>query len=193
MSAEDDFRALMGDVTPIKQQGPSHRKVSSAIDQASLATRREAATAVQQQAAALGDEGFELLGSEQSLTYFRSGLDKATVRRLSHGHIRPSITIDLHGYDIERARDLVWRALLEAQKHNDRCILIVHGKAGTGYRDDKGDLQDTGTALIKSHVNHWLQQVNEVLAFCSAQPQDGGTGAIYVLIKKSNKGVRPEV
>ncbi len=187
MSEEDDFRALVGDVRPIKQQGPSHRKVATAVDKASLATRREAATAVAQQAAALGDEGFELLGSEENLTYYRSSLDKATIRRLSHGHIRPSITIDLHGYDIDRARDLVWRALLEAQKHQDRCMLIVHGKAGTGYRDDRGDLQDTGTALIKSHVNHWLQQVNEVLAFCSAQPKDGGTGAIYVLLKKQAK------
>ena len=63
----------------------------------------------------------------------------------------------------------------------------MHGKAGTGYRDEKGDLQDMGTALIKSHVSHWLQQIETVMAFCSAQPKDGGTGAVYVLLKKQPK------
>ena len=185
MSTNDDFSALVGaDVKPLKQTGRKHSNAKSSVDADSLASRREAAIAKPQSLAALGDEGFDLLGSEQNLTYSRPGLDKASLRRLNHGHLRPSITIDLHGYDIDRARDLVWRALREAQKHNDRCVLIVHGKAGTGYRDDKGDLQDTGTALIKSHVNHWLQQVDEVLAFCSAQPRDGGTGAVYVLLKK---------
>ncbi len=188
MTNKDKFSTLLGqDIEPIKKSGRTHHQPVAKVDTHSLAARREAAITQPETLAALGDEGFELLGSEQSLSYSRPGLDKASLKRLTHGHLRPSITIDLHGHDLDRARALVWRALREAQIHKDRCILIVHGKAGTGYRDDKGDLQDTGKALIKSHVNHWLQQVEEVLAFCSAQPRDGGTGAIYVLLRNKAK------
>ncbi|MGY8862749.1 MAG: Smr/MutS family protein, partial [Pseudomonadales bacterium] len=48
-------------------------------------------------------------------------------------------------------------------------------------------VQGAGQAIIKSHVNHWLQQLDAVLAFTSALPKDGGTGALYVLLKKSAK------
>ena len=187
MSNDDDFSALVGDVKRLKQSGRTYQTPTTVADPASLAERRAAATAIPKQAVALGDEGFALLGSEEIIAYYRPGLDKATLRRLTQGHLRPAASIDLHGNDIEHSRDLVWRALQEAQKHNDRCILIVHGKAGAGYRNEKGDVQDVGTALIKSHVNHWLRQVDGVLAFCSAQPRDGGTGAVYVLLKKHTK------
>ncbi|EXJ09223.1 Smr domain protein [Nitrincola nitratireducens] len=39
--------------------------------------------------------------------------------------------------------------------------------------------------MIKSCVNDWLQQIPQVLAFTSAQPKDGGTGAVYVLLKRN--------
>jgi DNA-nicking Smr family endonuclease len=39
--------------------------------------------------------------------------------------------------------------------------------------------------VLKGKVNHWLQQRDEVLAFCSARPVDGGTGAVYVLLKRA--------
>ena len=187
MPEEDSFKAIVGDIEPLRKSGRQVATNKLSADPESQASRRQAAMAKTKEAAALADDGFVMLGSEQSLAYHRPGLDKASLRRLTQGHMRPSISIDLHGYTIESARDLVWRAIREAQKHNDRCILIVHGKAGTGYRDDKGDLHGTGQALIKSHVNHWLQQVDDVLAFCSAQAKDGGTGAVYVLIKKKNK------
>jgi hypothetical protein len=75
----------------------------------------------------------------------------------------------------------------QAQAEGDRCLLIIHGKAGAGYTDESGDIRGAGQALLKSHVNHWLQQVDDVLAFASALPKDGGTGAVYVLLKNSRK------
>ena len=55
-----------------------------------------------------------------------------------------------------------------------RCVRIIHGK---GYgSSNKGP-------VIKPLVNRWLQRRSEVLAFCSARPVDGGTGAVYVLLK----------
>jgi DNA-nicking Smr family endonuclease len=38
--------------------------------------------------------------------------------------------------------------------------------------------------VLKQKVNDWLRQKNEVLAFCSARPNDGGSGAVYVLLKR---------
>jgi DNA-nicking Smr family endonuclease len=57
------------------------------------------------------------------------------------------------------------------------CIRIIHGK-GKRSRNNKGP-------VIKTKVNHWLRQRDDVLAFCSARPIDGGTGAIYVLLRRN--------
>jgi len=56
-----------------------------------------------------------------------------------------------------------------------RCVRVVHGKA-SGASDKP--------ALLKSRVNSWLRQHPEVLGFASCQPRHGGTGAVYVLLKK---------
>jgi DNA-nicking Smr family endonuclease len=101
--------------------------------------------------------------------------------------MRPTLTLDLHGYRVEAARDSVWQAVKHGQAEGDRCLLIVHGKAGAGYKDESGEITGAGQALIKSHVNHWLQQLDGVLAFTSALPKDGGSGALYVLLKKAKK------
>lgn len=187
MSNDNDFSKLVGEVTRLKPSGRKYNTYAPNDSATNKSARRAAATATTQQGAALSDEGFELLASEESLTHYRPGLDRSTLKRLRQGHFRPAATLDLHGLNVEHSRDQVWWAIQEALKHNDRCIRIVHGKAGTGYRDEKGDLQDMGTALIKSHVSHWLQQIETVMAFCSAQPKDGGTGAVYVLLKKQPK------
>ena len=63
----------------------------------------------------------------------------------------------------------------ECKTFDYRHVIIVHGK---GFRSQS-------KPVIKPLVNHWLKQADEVLAFCSAQPQDGGTGAVYVLLRKS--------
>ncbi len=55
-----------------------------------------------------------------------------------------------------------------------RCVLIIHGKGGR-----KGKV-----ALIKTHTHHWLKQFPQILGFVSALPKHGGTGAVYVLLKK---------
>jgi len=58
---------------------------------------------------------------------------------------------------------------------DNRCIKIIHGKG----RGSKGK-----QPVLKNRLNYWLQQRDDILAFCSARPVDGGTGAVYVLLKK---------
>ena len=56
-----------------------------------------------------------------------------------------------------------------------RCVHIIHGK---------GHGSSNQGPVLKNKVNAWLRQREEVLAFCSAQPKDGGTGAVYVLLRR---------
>ena len=184
---DPDFKATFGKVLALKKTGRQTTPAVNSADALSSATRRAAAIEQVQEKAALGEQGFKLIESEQSITYSRVGLDSGSLRRLSNGHMRPTLTLDLHGYRVEAARDSVWNAVKHGQAEGDRCLLIVHGKAGAGYKDEGGEIKAAGQALIKSHVNHWLQQLDAVLAFTSALPKDGGTGALYVLLKKAKK------
>ena len=181
------FGAAFGAAVPLKKTGRQTTPALKGADALSTATRRASAIELAQEKAALGEQGFEMVESEESIAYSRVGLDGSSLRRLSNGHMRPTLTLDLHGYRVETARDSVWNAVRHGQAEGDRCLLIVHGKAGAGYRDENGAIQGAGEAIIKSHVNHWLQQLDAVLAFTSALPKDGGTGALYVLLKKSAK------
>ena len=68
------------------------------------------------------------------------------------------------------------RFISNQYKMNSKIILVIHGKSG----------KDSSPPVIKNLVNSYLRQMPEVLAFYSAQPKDGGTGAVYVLLKSSN-------
>jgi DNA-nicking Smr family endonuclease len=186
-SFASEFGASVGSVTPLKHTGRQITPAKNNPNPISSAARRAAAVEEVAEKAALGEQGFQMIESEQSISYSRVGLDSGSLRRLANGHMRPTLTLDLHGYAIDDARDSVWNAVKHGQREGDRCLLIVHGKAGAGYKDINGDIRGAGQALIKSHVNHWLQQMGGVLAFASALPKDGGTGALYVLLKKASK------
>jgi len=82
--------------------------------------------------------------------------------------------LDLHRRTVAEARKDVYQLLKNSARFNYRTLLITHGKG----------LKSNPPARLKSYLNHWLKQVDIVLAFHSAQPQHGGTGSVYVLLKK---------
>jgi DNA-nicking Smr family endonuclease len=41
--------------------------------------------------------------------------------------------------------------------------------------------------ILKNEVNEWLRQIELVLAFCSARPEDGGRGAVYALLQANKR------
>ena len=103
------------------------------------------------------------------------GIQKSVIKKLRSGKLPVDSVLDLHGLTIEQARLQLIDFIEECRQFDYRHVLIVHGK---GFRSrDK--------PVIKPMVNRWLQQADEVLAFCSAQPKDGGTGAVYVLLRKT--------
>lgn len=112
------------------------------------------------------------------LNFSRSGIQNSTLKKLRQGRLPIEQRIDLHGLTAEQARNYFIDFIDECRQDNVRCALIVHGK---GYRSRNN------IAVIKSHLNRWLRECPQVLAFHSAQTRDGGTGAVYILLKQARQ------
>ncbi len=115
------------------------------------------------------------VSGEEFIFFARPGLQLKTQKQLRQGKIIVEDHIDLHGLTINEARETLLEFINYAQKQQIRCIRLVHGK---GYRSN------TQKPVLKNKVNSWLRQHPDVLAFSSAQAKDGGSGALYIIIKK---------
>lgn len=115
------------------------------------------------------------IGSEDRLFFSRSGLQSKRIKQFVRGEIRQSDYLDLHQMTVEKARSAVLNFLLQSREHSYNCVRIIHGK---------GKLLQGGGAKLKNYINCWLMQIPWVLAFSSAQPRDGGAGALYVLLRR---------
>lgn len=141
--------------------------------------RRAAAEAEEREDGPLSDAAalmYEVL-PEATLSFARNGVQQQVLRKLRQGQMPWQAAVDLHGCTVDQARDAILSLLAEARQANLHVIKVVHGK---GLMKEQ--------ALLKTFVNGWLRQIPEALAFVSALPRDGGTGAIYVLLKRK----RPE-
>ncbi len=116
--------------------------------------------------------------SGEELFFYRPGIQKSVFRKLRTGKYSVEAELDLHGSFAKEARELVSGFISESQARSLRCVRIIHGK-GLSSPNKK--------PVLKNKVNKWLQQIDAVLAFSSALRVDGGTGAVYVLLKKRNQ------
>jgi hypothetical protein len=108
-----------------------------------------------------------------------SALSPLVFRKLRRGHWILQGEIDLHGLTREEARVHLAAFLSECARRGTRCIRVIHGK---GLRSRNKE------PVLKAKVAHWLAQRDEVLAFCEATPRDGGSGAMFVLLKARERG-----
>ena len=109
------------------------------------------------------------------LAWKKDGVQPRVFRRLAQGKYPIEATLDLHQRTVKEARDDVFRFLRSSSRNGFRSVVIVHGR---------GDRSDD-PAKLKSYVAHWLVQLADVIGFHSAPRRDGGTGATFVLIRKS--------
>jgi len=114
--------------------------------------------------------------ANQSLCFARTGIQIGVLKKLKRGHYTPVATLDLHGKTRTEAREALQQFLMASSHAHHRYVRIIHGK---------GSSSDTPHAILKTGVNHWLKQHPLILAFCSAPRRDGGTGAIYALLKNT--------
>lgn len=108
------------------------------------------------------------------LLYLRAGVSRQVLRKLRRGQYSVGAVLDLHGYTVDEARKALTLFLNQQRFSPHRCVKIIHGK---GYNSPQGQ------GKLKPLLNRWLPQREDILAFCSARPMDGGTGAVYVLLK----------
>ena len=114
--------------------------------------------------------------SGEELSYRADGIQDAAYRKLKRGAYRIGQELDLHGLRSDEAKLAVARFLAYCQEHDIRCVRIIHGKG----------LRSKGAGpVLKQRLDGWLRQRKDVLAFCSARREDGGTGAVCVLLRKN--------
>lgn len=179
MDSDDDqglFRSMLGDVAPIKSGQKVYRR-HKVPDTPGIRNRKTAAQAApsEQQDGLSSIEYIAPLSPHEVLSYKKEGVQHGVFKKLRLGQYPLEATIDLHRLNFEQARREVARFVADCNRYEVRTVLITHGK-GEHRRPP---------AMLKSCVNHWLRQVDEVLAFHSAQPRHGGTGSTYVLFRKS--------
>ena len=114
------------------------------------------------------------LESGEELLYLRTGQSPDVLSKLRRGFWVVQAQIDLHGLISDEAREYVGEFLGHCKKKNIRCVRIVHGK-GLGSRNRE--------PVLKHKLRNWLIQKDEVIAYAQAKPEDGGSGAVIVLLK----------
>lgn len=156
----------------IANLNPSKRKK---LDAQTLAKRVAAEGSAEVEGAELSDTQAALnpVGSQQTLSYRIATLQHRVFEDLKAGNLRWFEAVDLHGCTVEQARAAVLQVIQMAKDENQNVIKIVHGKGPE--------------AILKTYVNGWLRQHRDVLAFVSAPENQGGTGAVLVLLKRTEK------
>ncbi len=114
------------------------------------------------------------LETGEELLYLRDGHSPDILSKLRRGHWVIQAAIDLHGLISDEARLYVATFLNDCKKRGIRCVRIVHGK-GLGSRNRE--------PVLKHKLRGWLMQRDEVIAYAEARKQDGGSGAVIVLLK----------
>lgn len=165
------FRDAIGQVDPVKTrrkasqrpQPKPHAKFSRADDQAVL------------EESLMMDADIAEVETGEELVFARPDITKKVMRQLRRGQYAIQDEIDLHGMTLDEARPALHDFLRECLADHCHCVRVVHGKGrGSGPRGP----------VLKNAVNRWLRRWDAVAAFCSAQPHHGGTGAVYVILRK---------
>lgn len=176
---DDDklFAQAMRGVRPIKtDETPVPATARPKKPSAQILARRAAAVGVDEAGMqGISDTQAMLnpVASEAVLSYRLATLQHRIFEQLKTGKLRWYEAVDLHGCTIEEARSAVLQIIEMARQANENVIKIVHGKGPQ--------------AILKTYVNGWLRQHREVLAFVSAPAEQGGTGAVLVLIKRAER------
>lgn len=171
---EDLFLRAVSDATPLS---PGGRDVAAAAS-------TEATTPVAPPSfARLVEEHieFELECSLEYLTGQVRGLDAKIFRKLKAGEMSVQGRLDLHGMNAEQAHLAVVDFLRRSYMDGKRCVLLIPGR---------GRNSPLGQGILRQELSTWLTRLplkRIVLAFATAQPRHGGSGAVYLLLRQVRK------
>src|ERR1700682_3594961 len=125
-----------------------------------------------------GEVPFDIADTDEFIEGHVRGLDLGVVRRLKRGELAVQGHLDLHGMLKDEAKLELATFLARSRQQGKRCVLVVHGR-GLHSRDQ--------VPVLKEALKRWMSTdkfARHVLPFSSARPPDGGTGAVYVLLKR---------
>ena len=123
----------------------------------------------------LSMDGVKPVPPDDFIQFQQPGIQDGVFKKLRLGKYPLEVVISMAGKTLDESRDLLYQNVLSGHEKGVRALLIKHGT---------GENSKPFPALKKSYVNHWLRELEEVIAFHTAQPMHGGFGATYVLLKK---------
>jgi len=173
-SSTDDsnlFSELMGDVKPLKSN-----KINLENQKAKPKPVRQRFPVVTKSVHTL-DPVSDQIESDESLFFTRPGLQNKLLRQFKRGTLTIEDSLDLHGLNKVQAQQQLDAFLTRQSERQHRCVIVIHGK-GIG--------SSSKLPVLKNLVFSQLKNDVRILAFCSAHQRDGGTGAVYVLLKKTS-------
>jgi DNA-nicking Smr family endonuclease len=144
-------------------------------------------TAAQEEAAAVhehlrvlveGGARFEVGDDGRRVEGRRVDVPMDTLRRLRRGLLPIDARLDLHGMSVVQARGQLDVFLRTMRSRGERCVLVIHGK---------GEHSPGGSGVLRGEISAWLSQgasSEHVAAFVTSREDDGGEGAVYVLLRK---------
>ncbi len=181
--AEDDsslFTKAMDGVTPLPNDtiAPEPMEKSAIVEQVRENLRRQDQDVMDAlHSLVSGKSRFDVTCTGEYLEGHVVALDPRVIKQLKSGEFTIQAHLDLHGCILEQAKSSLTTFIRNCHALGLRSLLVIHGR---GLKSDSGP-------VLKEGVVKWLTTgtlSHLVLAFCSARPCDGGTGAMYVLLKK---------
>jgi len=187
MAGDEDkgFIDEMADVVPL-------RRAPRVVVRSGATAERDSSRELRRQAAVqdteryrntLADGGIDPLDAWYVLEFKRPGVQNGVFRRLKQGRYESEARLDLHRLTAAGARKELFEFIEESHLLGLRTVLVIHGKGQSGVERKR-------SSILKGCTDHWLRELDIVQAFHSAQPQHGGTGAVYVLLRKSEEQKR---
>jgi DNA-nicking Smr family endonuclease len=170
--AEIDLAHAFADVAPLAASNRARlaKAPVSARPSKRIADEADALTASRRGLEPAWDVGVEI-DAEQ--TFRRAGLGSDVVAKLRRGHWKVQAELDLHGHTSDEAHASIVLFFAEARSRGWRCVRVIHGK---------GLSSPNREPVLKGKVRRWLTHRNEVLAYCEASRNGGGSGAVIVLL-----------
>lgn len=168
----DLFKDAMEDVTPLKDCANVHWLKSPA-------TKPVRATLHDLQLDNPLTTGYlTIVPLTTPLEFKAEGIQQGVLEKLRMGKYAQNATLNLIRQPVESCRQQLFTFMLQAEQENYRNLLIVHGK---------GREEGSHANIVRSYLDRWLQQFEQVQAYCTAQPHHGGSGACYVGLRKSEQ------
>ena len=181
MTTKEDrlrFLAEMGDAKRIKRPNKADVVVPRELTPGHIERQRAAIALPLKDTNPLTADMVEPLTAQDVLSWKRSGVQNGVFRKLRLGYYPSEAKLDLHGMTVDEARRQVFGFVNDCMRYDLRTAMILHGK---------GERNRDGIAWLRSYLAKWLPELEPVLAFHTAQKHHGSTGAIYLMIRKSDR------